>query len=41
MEFDKFIDSKLTEKGFMPNGDKIFIITEKSVDKIKELFKDK
>ncbi len=40
IDVDSFIDKKITKKGEMPNGDDIYIITEKSIQKIKEKLKE-
>ncbi|WP_336065520.1 hypothetical protein [Mesoflavibacter sp. CH_XMU1404-2] len=36
MDIEEFINRKLTKTGEMPNGDNIYWITEKSVNKIKD-----
>ena len=36
MDIEYFVNRKLTKTGEMPNGDNIYLITEKSVNAIKE-----
>jgi hypothetical protein len=36
MDINDFLNRKLTKTGEMPNGDNIYLITEKSVNAIKE-----
>lgn len=36
MDIENFVNKKLTKTGEMPNGDNIYLITEKSVNDIKK-----
>jgi len=36
MDIEDFVNKKLTKTGEMPNGDNIYLITEKSVNDIKK-----